>query len=102
MREIRPSCEHCNKKLPPDSLEATICSFECTFCTGCAENLFGNTCPNCGGGFSRRSICPARNWKGDNFPGQYPASAPVKHRPASLGTHRERATKIGSLPPEQR
>ena len=32
MLELRPTCEHCNKALPPDSLEARICSYECTFC----------------------------------------------------------------------
>jgi hypothetical protein len=32
MLELRPTCEHCNKSLPPDSLEARICSYECTFC----------------------------------------------------------------------
>jgi hypothetical protein len=29
MLELRPSCENCNKMLPPDSLEARICSYEC-------------------------------------------------------------------------
>ncbi|MFJ1257196.1 DUF1272 domain-containing protein [Cupriavidus sp. CuC1] len=26
MLDLRPSCEHCNKALPPASLEARICS----------------------------------------------------------------------------
>lgn len=26
MLELRPTCEHCNKALPPDLLEARICS----------------------------------------------------------------------------
>jgi hypothetical protein len=34
--------------LPPDSLEARICSYECTFCAGCADSMNGR-CPNCGG-----------------------------------------------------
>lgn len=25
MLELRPTCEHCNKALPPDALEARIC-----------------------------------------------------------------------------
>jgi hypothetical protein len=33
MLELRPTCEHCNKALPPDSLEARICTYECTFWT---------------------------------------------------------------------
>ncbi len=32
MLELRPTCEHCNKALRPESLEARICSYECTFC----------------------------------------------------------------------
>ena len=102
MLELRPTCEHCNKKLPPESLEAMICSFECTFCKACAENLFGNVCPNCGGGFSSRPIRPARNWKSDNFLGKYPASATVKHGPVNAAAHKELAAKVGSLPPEKR
>jgi len=32
MLQLRPSCECCDRDLPPDSSEAMICSFECTFC----------------------------------------------------------------------
>ena len=56
MLELRPTCEHCNTALPPDSTEARICSFECTFCASCADGLLGNVCPNCGGGFVPRPI----------------------------------------------
>jgi hypothetical protein len=49
MLELRPSCECCDKDLPPDSTEARICSFECTFCSACAEGVLANKCPNCGG-----------------------------------------------------
>jgi hypothetical protein len=35
MLELRPNCECCDKDLPPDSPEAFICSFECTFCRDC-------------------------------------------------------------------
>ena len=51
MLELRPTCENCNKLLPPDSLEAMICSFECTFCKKCVDEILKNVCPNCGGGF---------------------------------------------------
>jgi hypothetical protein len=79
-----------------------ICSFECTFCKACAQSLFGNICPNCGGGFSARPVRPTRNWKGDNFLGKYPASANVKHRPVNPDAHKELAATVGSLPPEKR
>jgi hypothetical protein len=49
MLELRPNCERCDKDLLPQSSEACICSFECTFCRDCAENVFSLICPNCGG-----------------------------------------------------
>ena len=49
MLQLRPGCECCDKDLPPDSVEARICSFECTFCAGCANGRLGGQCPNCGG-----------------------------------------------------
>jgi hypothetical protein len=58
MLMLRPNCECCDRDLPPDSLEARICSFECTFCVYCAER-FDGICPNCGGGFTPRPIRPA-------------------------------------------
>ncbi|MCY1286810.1 hypothetical protein D9M68_205290 [compost metagenome] len=48
MLELRPGCECCDRDLPGDSLDALICSFECTFCTDCGARLGGH-CPNCGG-----------------------------------------------------
>ena len=59
MLEIRPGCECCDVDLPPDSREAMICSFECTFCRDCAENVLRGICPNCGGELLRRPIRPA-------------------------------------------
>src|SRR5207249_4846259 len=87
MLELRPSCEHCNKALPPNSLEARICTYECTFCAACVESILSNVCPNCGGGFVARPIRPSRNWKGDNFLGKDPASAKIKHRPVDPLVH---------------
>jgi uncharacterized protein len=59
MLDLRPNCECCDTDLPPDSAEALICSFECTFCRRCAETVLGNRCPNCGGSFVARPIRPA-------------------------------------------
>lgn len=58
MLELRPNCEWCNKDLPPDSEEAMICTFECTFCKDCALDVLENMCPNCGGNFQPRPIRP--------------------------------------------
>ena len=102
MLELRPTCENCNKALPPNSVEARICSYECTFCAACAEILLGNVCPNCGGGFVPRPIRPSNNWKDDNYLGKDPASKTVKHRPVDLAVHAEFVARINSIPPQKR
>lgn len=58
MLEIRPSCECCDRDLPPDSREALICTFECTFCVDCAGAVLGGICPNCTGELVRRPVRP--------------------------------------------
>jgi hypothetical protein len=102
MLQIRPSCEHCNKALPPHSNEARICSFECTFCAGCVATVLSDVCPNCGGGFSPRPVRPARDWKGGNSLDKYPASTTVKHRPVDPATHAALVAGLHGLPPERR
>ena len=102
MLELRPTCEHCDKPLPPASTEARICSYECTFCATCVDEILANVCPNCGGGFVARPIRPARNWKGGNYLGKDPASAVRKHRPVDALAHARFCAAIGTLPPEQR
>jgi hypothetical protein len=102
MLELRPSCEHCNRALPPSSLEARICSFECTFCESCATGLLGNVCPNCGGGFTPRPSRPVRNWKGDNYLGRYPASSKTRHRPVDITAHGQLVAAVDGLAPQDR
>ena len=60
MLALKPNCECCDKDLPPESSDAVICSFECTFCRNCSENKLNNQCPNCGGNFVSRPIRPAK------------------------------------------
>jgi hypothetical protein len=55
---LKPNCECCDRDLPPDGADARICSLECTFCSECAESVFNETCPNCGGNFVPRPIRP--------------------------------------------
>jgi hypothetical protein len=102
MLELRPTCEQCNKPLPPDSLDARICSYECTFCAKCVEDVLGNVCPNCGGGFAPRPIRPSRNWHGDNFLGKDPPGTTVRHRPVDPDAHARFASPIRDIPPEKR
>ena len=59
MLALRPNCECCERDLAPDSPDARICTFECTFCAECAETRLGGACPNCGGNFTARPIRPA-------------------------------------------
>jgi hypothetical protein len=59
MLELRPNCECCDCDLPPESPHARICTFECTFCSACAELLLMGLCPNCGGNLVERPVRPA-------------------------------------------
>jgi hypothetical protein len=102
MLELRPTCEHCNRSLPADSLDARICSFECTFCVACVDHVLGDVCPNCGGGFAKRPIRPATNWKGDNFLGAYPPVTKIKHRPVDPDAHAKFSARLRDIPPNQR
>jgi len=73
--ELRPNCECCDRDLPPESMEARICSFECTFCRSCAETALGGHCPNCGGELVRRPVRPAGKLA------KFPASTTRKVKP---------------------
>src|SRR5262245_4905631 len=59
--ELRPNCECCDRDLLPDSHEAYICSFECTYCLECAAKKICFVCPNCGGELVRRPIRMGEN-----------------------------------------
>jgi hypothetical protein len=102
MLELRPTCENCNRPLPPESIEARICTLECTFCATCVNGPLANVCPNCGGGFERRPIRPARSWKNDDYLGAHPASTKVRHRPVDFDAHATFAGAIRDIPPERR
>ena len=84
MLEIRPSCENCDRDLPFDSQEAMICTFECTFCIDCVENLLHHVCPNCGGNFEKRPIRPER------LLSKYPVSTKRIYKPVDLEKHKQK------------
>ena len=75
MLALRPNCECCDRDLPPESPDARICTFECTFCADCVETKLGSACPNCGGNFSPRPIRPAA------LLARYPASTERVFKP---------------------
>jgi hypothetical protein len=79
MLKLKPNCECCDKDLPPESREATICSFECTFCRTCAETVLKGHCPNCGGELVRRPVRPAAKLA------KFPASAERVFKPQGCG-----------------
>jgi hypothetical protein len=49
---MRAECERCGVALAADG-DAVICSFECTFCSGCGDEM-DRVCPNCAGELVRR------------------------------------------------
>ena len=76
MLQLRPGCECCDRDLPPDSVEARICTYECTFCASCAETKLKGICPNCGGELVTRPRRPADKLVAN------PASTVRVHKPA--------------------
>src|SRR5882724_3701755 len=77
--QLRPNCEYCDKDLPPHSIEARICSYECTYCASCVETVLHDVCPNCGGGFAPRPIRPATERRPGLCLGKRPASTERVH-----------------------
>lgn len=102
MLQLRPICENCACALPPDSTEARICSFECTFCRSCVEGVLANVCPNCGGGFQPRPVRPARAWREGVSLATRPASEECKHKPVDAPAHRAFAAPIIGIAPHRR
>src|ERR1044071_4270419 len=102
MLDLRPNCECCDRDLPPNSLDARICTFECTFCADCVEKRINNVCPNCGGGFAPRPIRPATEWR----PGLWVRKRPppgkrglLSYSWEDINAHVER---IRDIPPQNR
>lgn len=86
MLQLRPNCECCNVDLAPDSAEARICTFECTFCSDCAEYRLGGTCPNCGGELVRRPRRPVEKLE------KYPPSSERVFKPDGCDPARRNRT----------
>ncbi len=51
---VKDKCEKCAKPLAPPA-PAQCCSFQCTFCPDCANEM-KHVCPNCSGELTARSI----------------------------------------------
>jgi uncharacterized protein len=100
--QIRPNCEYCDKDLPPRSMEARICSYECTFCADCVERKLGNVCPNCGGGLVPRPIRPVHEWRVGVSLENVPASTKRVHLKYGLDDIAAHSARIRDIAPEQR
>lgn len=96
MLDIRPSCENCNKALPPNSKEALICSYECTWCIQCNDELLQNVCPNCGGGLVPRPIRPKQELLNN------PPKGKVVYKPIDLDVYIPLREKLKDILPEDR
>ncbi|WP_072806958.1 DUF1272 domain-containing protein [Rhodococcoides yunnanense] len=99
--ELRPNCELCDMDLPPFSVDARICSFECTFCAGCVARL-SNVCPNCGGGFAPRPIRPSTEWRPGLSTTHRPASTTRVHTPYSQVELDDFADRVKAIAPQDR
>ncbi len=100
--ELRPNCEACDRDLPPNSVEARICSFDCTFCAECVDKLLSNVCPNCGGGFVPRPIRPANEWRDGLCVSKRPPSTQRVHLSYSRDNIAALVQRIKDIAPENR
>ena len=104
MLELRPNCEWCDRDLPPDAAEARICTYECTYCADCVENVLHDVCPTCGGNFVPRPIRPKAAYR-DTLSlglGHDPASTRREHSRWTTDQVADLREKLCAIPPECR
>ena len=102
MLELRPNCEQCNCDLPPNSQSAMICSYECTFCKDCVDDVLNNVCPNCGGGFYNRPIRPTKTWCNGTGLDNHPATSKPTLNPVDKEKHQVFSGEIEAIAPHLR
>ena len=99
--ELRPNCEYCDKDLPPQAIDAMICTYECTFCAACVDRI-SNVCPNCGGGFAPRPTRPTAEWRPGLSLAQRPASLTRVHLSYGKPDVDAFSSRIKEIPPGER
>jgi hypothetical protein len=102
MLQLRPNCECCDKDLPPNAPDARICTYECTFCAACVDNVLLNVCPNCGGGFVPRPFRPVTERRPGVCLVKQPASTDRVHLKWSREEVAEFARRARDIAPENR
>lgn len=100
--ELRPNCVYCDRDLPPDALEARICTYECTFCADCVETKLLNVCPNCEGSFSSRPERPAIERRPGLSLAKQPASIKRVHLSYDLENIASFVRRLRDIPPLNR
>ncbi len=102
MLELRPNCELCDRDLPPESPDARICTYECTFCASCVEETLENVCPNCGGGFEKRPVRPKTAIRSGAGLARHPASTKRVHTKLTRDDIVAFAQGVKTIAPEDR
>lgn len=102
--DLRPNCEMCGKDLPPQSAEARICTYECTYCAGCADDVLHNVCINCGGNLVPRPIRPKVSWRPEEKLGlvNHPASTTrvtTSYKTENIAAH---VARLKDIAPQER
>jgi uncharacterized protein len=100
--ELRPNCELCDRELPPAAPDARICSYECTFCAACVDEVLSDVCPNCGGGFQPRPIRPEKAWRDGTGLANDPPGARRRHTPYSREELEAFSASLREIPPAAR
>jgi hypothetical protein len=100
--ELRPNCELCDADLPPESADARICSYECTFCATCVDTVLHGVCPNCGGGFQPRPVRPRHAWRDATGLEHDPPGTRRRHTPYARDELAAFVEPLRGIPPRER
>ncbi len=73
-----------------------ICTFESTFCTDCVDNVLKNVCPNCGGGFEKRTSRPK------NKLDKNPVSTEEIYKPVDVKKYKSFQDSLIDIAPRER
>ena len=104
MLALRPNCEWCDRDLPPDSPDARICSYECTYCVDCVRTILHGVCATCGGDLTPRPIRPRTAHRDGVGTGlvNTPASTERRHPRWSAEEVADLSARLRDVPPAER
>jgi hypothetical protein len=100
--ELRPNCELCDRDLPPESQDARICTYECTFCADCVDSVLHDVCPNCGGNFEPRPVRPRQAWRDGTGLEHDPPGTRRRHTPYRREELAALVEPLRGVPPGER